>query len=75
MTEDVAAVKKSITDSGSTVGVTGTWTTGMKAGEVKDDTTGTDTDKKDAEGDKEASALNLVAGSATLLAVSTMMLQ
>ena len=43
--------------------------------EVKEETTDTDTDKTDAEGDKEASALNLVAGSATLLAVSTMMLQ
>ena len=68
--EDVTA---SIKASGATTTVVGTWTTGMK--EVKKETTDTDADKTDAEGDEEASALNLVAGSATLLAVSTMMLQ
>ena len=73
MTELLTSITASITASKAKTTKVGDWTTGMK--EVKEETTDTDTDKKDAEGDKEASALNLVAGSATLLAVSTMMLQ
>ena len=73
MKELLDTVTESIKASGATTTVVGTWTTGMK--EVKKETTDTEEDKEDAEGDKEASALNLVAGSATLLAVSTMMLQ
>ena len=73
MTELLTSITASITASKAETTKVGDWTKGMK--EDKEETTDTDTDKKDAEGDKEASALNLVAGSATLLAVSTMMLQ
>ena len=72
MTDGLAGVVERIGATDSKV-TAGTWVSGTKEEAV--DTTDTDADKKDAEGDEEASALNLVAGSATLLAVSTMMLQ
>ena len=73
MTDGLAAAVDRVAATDSKVKI-GEWTSGTKEEAV--DTTDSDADKKDAEGgDEEGSALNLVAGSATLLAVSTMMLQ
>ena len=79
MNAAITDLEAELTEAGLAATLIGSWKTGKK-----EEVTGTDDTKKDADtaggdGDDEnakpGSALNLVAGSATLLAVSTMMLQ
>ena len=74
-----AGLKKEVSAAGLEVTLIGSWTKGMKEGASETDDTKKDADTAGGDGDDETtkpgSALNLVAGSATLLAVSTMMLQ